>query len=263
MKFLYSVIITLCYILIPNGLYILSVNLFKFEQFKSAIRIKEGYQLISLAIYIIVFFLIVIFLLKKRDVKKNKNTKPFNSFLFSLFLVYLVLLLTNSIYYINKVDDQNIQTWSNITEKYPIILLLLIFFNDVIIQPINEELIFRGYILRKFIKENRTFIVGILFSSVLFASIHFNPLDVNYKHIISMFILGLILGFIFYRFGLVASIVSHVFFNTIYYLYRFVNIDLILTNYIKNDLVYWTIITFVLITLIALIYKNLIRNYPS
>jgi len=260
MKYLYSVIITLCYILIPNGLYILSVNLFKFEQFKSAIKIKEGYQLISLGIFIIALFLILMFLFKKKDVKKIKIQKDLKPLLFSLFLVYLVLLLTNSIYYINKVGAQNTQTFSNITENFSVVLLLIVFLNDLIIQPINEELIFRGYILTKFIKEKKTFLVGILFSSILFASIHFNPMDVNYKHIISMFIVGLILGFIFYRFGIVVSIIGHVFFNTIYYVYKFMNIDLIFTNYIKIGLLYWIIITFVFITLVVLIYKNIRRN---
>ena len=62
-----------------------------------------------------------------------------------------------------------------------------------IIPAIGEELFFRGYLQQKLIKWNRSPHIGIIITAILFSIIHF-----QFSGLIPRFILGVLLGYIFY-----------------------------------------------------------------
>jgi membrane protease YdiL (CAAX protease family) len=83
-------------------------------------------------------------------------------------------------------------------EKITIILLGSLF------APFCEELFFRGVIFERFLQAGLP-IFGLIFSSVIFASIH-----LDFTNIIVYLLFGLILAFLYWKTkSLAASIVAH------------------------------------------------------
>jgi membrane protease YdiL (CAAX protease family) len=232
------------------GMYILASELFNFEH-DSVTRVMEIQQLIILGINFIMFLLIMFFVLKKEGVKKIEFRIYYKKLFFSLFLVYLVRILISPI-----LSPRGSESQANLLDNFSLVFLSLYFINYVIFPSINEELIFRGYILKKFINNKRDLIIGMILSSILFTSTHIGP-EVNYSSIIYIFILGLAFGLIYIRFGLIVSIISHVFINFISYAEKYLTVDLIFVNYFENDIVYWLTFAIASIALIGLLYKGL------
>ncbi len=109
----------------------------------------------------------------------------------------LFLILTPEI-------SQTTQTWfENIMKLYETGFWFVFVFM-VIIAPIIEELVFRGLILRGFIKRYKP-VNAILYSAILFGIVHGNPILMLWG-----FILGLLLGWLFYLTrSLVPCILTH------------------------------------------------------
>jgi membrane protease YdiL (CAAX protease family) len=185
MKYLNSFLITILFFLLPMGMYILASELFNFEH-DSVTRVMEIQQLIILGINFIMFLLIMFFVLKKEGVKKIEFRIYYKKLFFSLFLVYLVRILISPI-----LSPRGSESQANLLDNFSLVFLSLYFINYVIFPSINEELIFRGYILKKFINNKRDLIIGMILSSILFTSTHIGP-EVNYSSIIYIFILGLL-----------------------------------------------------------------------
>lgn len=75
----------------------------------------------------------------------------------------------------------------------------------VIVGPIMEELLFRGWIMRVFL-ERTTPSKAIIYSALIFGLIHMNPVQIVYAALI-----GLILGWLYYKTGsLIPSIIMHI-----------------------------------------------------
>ena len=104
----------------------------------------------------------------------------------------------------------------------------------VIIAPVVEELIFRGLIMRGFIRNYPKFL-AIFYSALLFALFHLNPWQFP-----ATFLLGLILGWIRIRTGSVlAAITGHAMHNglvflTVYYLSKLHRVGILLPDYKLN-----------------------------
>jgi len=104
----------------------------------------------------------------------------------------------------------------------------------VIIAPIVEELIFRGLIMRGFIR-NYPKALAIFYTALLFALFHLNPWQFP-----ATFLLGLILGWIRIRTGsILAAITGHAMHNglvflTVYYLTKLHKAGIILPEYKLN-----------------------------
>lgn len=80
----------------------------------------------------------------------------------------------------------------------------------VVISPLGEEMLFRGFIQRIF-ERNMGGLVAIILSALVFGTLHFN-LD----FIPGITLLGLLLGYIFYRTGnLVYPFIAHALFNLV------------------------------------------------
>jgi hypothetical protein len=87
-----------------------------------------------------------------------------------------------------------------------------------LLVPLAEELVFRGAILRSLLKWNSRPWVAILISAVLFSAAHMNPAQIPHTLLI-----GLLLGWLYYRTdSIVPGVVFHWINNTVaYVLYNF------------------------------------------
>lgn len=89
---------------------------------------------------------------------------------------------------------------------------ILVFISTVILAPISEELIFRGVILKKALRF-APFLAANIAQALLFGIFHLNFVQGVYA-----FGVGLVLGFVAYRYhSIVISILLHMFFNAYNY----------------------------------------------
>ena len=99
--------------------------------------------------------------------------------------------------------------------------------------PLVEEIVFRGAILRELLRWNSKPWVGIVISAALFALIHMNPAQMPHA-----FLIGLLLGWMYYRTdSIVPGVAYHWVNNTVaYVLYNFYpNPDLTLLDLFGNN----------------------------
>lgn len=74
-----------------------------------------------------------------------------------------------------------------------------------LMAPLAEEIVFRGAILRALLKWNENHWIGISISAVLFALVHANPAQMPHA-----FLIGLLLGWMYYRSGsIIPGMVYH------------------------------------------------------
>lgn len=74
-----------------------------------------------------------------------------------------------------------------------------------LMAPLAEEIVFRGAILRALLKWNENHWIGIAVSAALFALIHMNPVQMPHA-----FLVGLLLGWMYYRTGsIIPGMVYH------------------------------------------------------
>ncbi len=87
-----------------------------------------------------------------------------------------------------------------------------------LLAPLSEEIVFRGAVLRSLLRWKKNPWVGIVISAVLFALIHMNPAQMPHA-----FLIGLLLGWMYYRTdSIVPGVVYHWINNTVaYVLYNF------------------------------------------
>lgn len=105
-----------------------------------------------------------------------------------LFLRVWVVVL-NMIIPINTANDQALQGLASSQ-----ISNILLFFSMVVMAPVLEELVFRGFVFKFFFRENRLF--AYLLSSLLFTLIHM-PTDVI--SFVTYGSLALVMGFVYYK----------------------------------------------------------------
>ena len=87
-----------------------------------------------------------------------------------------------------------------------------------LLAPLSEEIVFRGAVLRSLLRWRENPWVGIVISALLFALIHINPAQMPHA-----FLIGLLLGWMYYRTdSIVPGVVYHWVNNTVaYVLYNF------------------------------------------
>jgi uncharacterized protein len=87
---------------------------------------------------------------------------------------------------------------------------IIIFFIAVIITPIVEEAVFRGYLLRVMLRSKYSPLLAITLSALLFTLAH-----LNYWNAPGIFLAGMILAYIAYTFySIIPGIIIHAIFNT-------------------------------------------------
>lgn len=106
------------------------------------------------------------------------------------------------------IPDSFLQIEALLKPKDPFSLVLLII-TIIIIAPIGEELLFRGFLQKGLEKAWDDVTRAILFSSLFFAVIHFNPF-----WIIQIYFLGVLLGFLSWKTNsIIPCIIFHMIIN--------------------------------------------------
>jgi membrane protease YdiL (CAAX protease family) len=145
--------------------------------------------------------------------------KDFFMAFFNLLAVWPLILaaVTVTIYFAKLFTDQDYQMQQHqqlemITEYPQLPLRIMIVFVAVVIAPLLEEMMFRGFVqttIRSFINIRNSAWPAIAVSSVFFAMMHADP-----SHWPTLFILGVCLGYSYEKSGsLLRPIFIHLFFN--------------------------------------------------
>ncbi len=118
------------------------------------------------------------------------------------FLLELVNMLTGAFF------ETAQGTGSHLKVLYPL-NFILIFIVTVIVTPVVEEAVFRGYLLRVMLRNKYSAFVAILLTSLLFTFSH-----LSYWNAPAIFIAGMVLGYIAYKFySIIPGIIIHAVFN--------------------------------------------------
>ena len=103
---------------------------------------------------------------------------------------------------VNKIQTEVLSSFEGLSILYPIIVV-------AVLPAIAEELVFRGFLLRKIydFKQNRN--TAIIISATVFALVHFQILN-----LLPIFFMGLILGYVYYESkNILYPILLHFLFN--------------------------------------------------
>jgi len=158
---------------------------------------------------------VMIFLLRKNySLTKSLRFNPvsMNTVFATFFLSLGAMVISDEInMLVNMViptPDSFLQIEAMLTPDNPLSLVLLIF-TIVILAPVGEEILFRGF-LQKYLENAWGDITrAILFSSLFFAVIHFNP-----YWMIQIYFLGILLGFLAWRTNsIIPCIIFHIIIN--------------------------------------------------
>lgn len=131
-----------------------------------------------------------------------------------IVLVWCVLAALGSIIPSAWFQDQMPELPNIVEEEFDMILRNRYgYFIIGLLAPLAEELVFRGAILRSLLKWNSRPWVAILISAVLFSAAHMNPAQIPHTLLI-----GLLLGWMYYRTdSIVPGVVFHWVNNTVAY----------------------------------------------
>lgn len=126
------------------------------------------------------------------------------SFIFSLGILIIIDALDRIIHRIVPTPDYIIDL-GKIMQPESTLGYIFLFLAVVIVAPIGEEILFRGF-LQKFLEEHWKDITrAILITSLFFAMIHFNPFWT-----IQIYLLGVVLGFLSWKTkSVIPSILLH------------------------------------------------------
>ncbi len=126
-----------------------------------------------------------------------------------------------------------------------------------LLAPLAEELVFRGAVLRSLLRWNSHPWVAIAISALLFAVAHLNPAQLPHA-----FIIGLLLGWMYYRTdSIVPGVVYHWINNTVAYVaYNlYPNPDLTLVDILGSQRSVWMALGFSLCILLPALFQLNLR----
>ena len=169
------------------------------------------------------------------------------SLIFSIGVLIIIDTIDRIIHQIIPTPDYIIDL-SGIMQPDSLLGHVFLFLAVVIVAPIGEEIVFRGF-LQKFLEEHWKDITrAVLVTSLFFAMIHFNPFWT-----IQIYILGVLLGFLSWKTkSVIPSIMLHSINNGLAYILSIYD-DINLNFYLWNDHVS-PIFIFIAV---CLIYKGL------
>ena len=176
---------------------------------------------------------------KKKSIYDSLRFKPvsFDTLVNSVLLSISVIILFDALErIINKIvpTPDYIIDLGKIMQPDSAMGFIFLFLAVVIMAPIGEEMVFRGF-LQKFLEEYWKDITrAILISSLIFAMIHFNP-----YWTIQIYLLGIILGFLSWKTkSIIPSIILHSLNNGIAFILTIFN-DSNLNFYFWGDFNIW------------------------
>lgn len=122
-----------------------------------------------------------------------------------------------------------------------------------LLAPLAEEMVFRGAILRSLLRWKSNPWIGIVISAILFAVIHMNPAQMPHA-----FLIGLLLGWMYWRTdSIVPGVVYHWVNNTVaYILYNiYPNPDLTLLDLFGSEQKVWMALGFSLLIFLPSLFQ--------
>lgn len=156
----------------------------------------------ELIILIVLMYFGIYFQDEKKLLKVNKLKDSVVSFILFIPLLFLISFIIQNILPEYKQQEIVLNFKSNLLKDKALLLHVLI------IAPVVEEIIFRGYIYR-ILKTKIPIIFAIIISSTLFSLIHYNVLS-----FILLFVLSIFLTYIYERNGsIMCPIIIHSLFN--------------------------------------------------
>lgn len=189
-----------------------------------------------------VFIIIVIFKNKERKIKLSFNFKV-NNTIFLGFIILGVIIYQIGVafpFYAYISYFRNIQPIAT----NPFISIDYIFF-AILLAPIAEEILFRG-ILFKGLLCSYTPKTSLIISSIFFALIHINPMQIFFASI-----LGFILGYIYYKTKSLGNVILiHLFANTAGVMGQYINYK---SKFFTEITLCWYGIIYILTSIIILV----------
>jgi membrane protease YdiL (CAAX protease family) len=124
----------------------------------------------------------------------------------SIILIEEINILTGLVL---PVPDESFLGWETMLNPSNPLSMAFLIGTIVILAPVGEEILFRGF-LQTFLESAwRDVTKAVLFTSLFFAVIHFNP-----YWVVQIYLLGILLGYLTWRTGsILASIVFHILVN--------------------------------------------------
>ena len=122
-----------------------------------------------------------------------------------------------------------------------------------LLAPLAEEMVFRGAILRSLLRWKQNPWIGIAISAILFALIHMNPAQMPHA-----FLIGLLLGWMYYRTdSIVPGVVYHWVNNTVaYVMYNlYPNPDITLVELFGSEQKVWMALGFSLLIFLPSLFQ--------
>lgn len=221
--------ITIIYIVVVG---LTNLNLYSWlgeYTIENAPYLFSGIETIEYVFYFLILYLLRHYLGLKRIVL---NGSPSKNMIVIISLSILSIILVDFIYnfkYIFVERDNYIYADESVNSVSMYVYYLV---NTILFTSILEEVVFRGIILERLLSKLNV-VTSVLFSTILFSLIHldFFSLALN-ANFISSFVTGILLGIIYYRYGLFYSVLFHASFNLL---------TLIINS---NQKEYWQVIGF-------------------
>ena len=188
-----------------------------FDYFRVDIRYNEAFNILSyLFTFLPVIWAFDYFVMRRKGKVLNFNmqTRPFHVYLLIFPMMFGMMLITEFTTSLIPISGPVFGDWYQlfseqmeaISDNTFMVFLLVSFF-----APIIEEIIFRGIIQKGMINNGVKPRNAILVSALIFGIVHFNPWQ-----FIGAFLLGIVLGVVYFKTkSLLMSIFLHFFNNTI------------------------------------------------
>ena len=212
----YGAIVLIIALIFSSSMVGLAVYL-SFKYFHTDLRYTDGFNILSyLFTFLPVIWAFDFFVMKKEKKVLNFNmqTRPFHVYLLIFPMMFGMILIgeysTSLIPTSGPIFGDLYQIYSeqmnSISDDTFTLFLLVSFF-----APIIEEILFRGIIQKGMINKGVKPRNAIIISALVFGIVHFNPWQ-----FIGAFLLGIVLGVVYYKTkSLLMSIFLHFFNNTI------------------------------------------------
>ena len=190
--------------------------------------------------YVIQFSLVIIFGLFQRKIRSPQGTRLLKFGLAKLdFVIILwgtIMVLATGVVIeplLNLFPETYLDRLGNIMAAGGWMM-----FTSIVIAPIMEEILFRGILQDALMRKYGVF-VGILIASAVFGIVHVIP-----QQVVNAFMIGIVLGYIYYRTGaLLPVILIHCINNAISYFTWMLNGGTLLSTreQMGNDTLYFTV----------------------
>lgn len=204
-------------ILLVLGYYVIILILYSILDLLGIAEMSTGLVLLS-DVFIQIFSVATIYILYRKlnlFFKFNKmSIEPLElkSYIIIIGVSISCFILTDVYKLFFKASESIAGNYTDIEVYYQLLTAILI-------APICEEIMFRGIILNNFISKDKVK-SGIIFNSILFASMHYSSLD----RVVGAFIFGILASLVYVKYKSIwGSILAHIVSNAIIFVFYYLS----------------------------------------